>query len=42
LGSPVELGCSHFLSEDLHDGQQIGDLTAVNPFLHDPADVFGP
>lgn len=42
LGSAIELGCSHFLSEDLHDGQQIGGLTVVNPFLHDPAEILGP
>ncbi|MFN3546496.1 MAG: PIN domain-containing protein [Mesorhizobium sp.] len=42
LGSALELGCSHFLSEDLHDGQQIGGMMVVNPFLHDPADVLGP
>jgi predicted nucleic acid-binding protein len=42
LASALELGCSHFLSEDLHDGQQIGDLMIINPFLHTPAEILGP
>ena len=41
IASAIELGCSHFLSEDLHDGQQIGGLAIVNPFLHQPAEIFG-
>ena len=41
LVSAAELGCSHFLSEDLHDGQKIGAMTVVDPFLHDPADILG-
>ena len=36
LASALELGCSHFLSEDLQDGQVIGDLTIVDPFAHSP------
>lgn len=35
-------GCSHFLSEDLNDGQLYGDVTVVNPFRHRPEDVLGP
>ncbi len=42
LASALELGCSHFLSEDLQDGQQIGDLTIINPFLHAPETILGP
>ncbi|MGL4491024.1 MAG: PIN domain-containing protein [Rhizobiaceae bacterium] len=42
LASALELGCSHFLSEDLQDGQQIGDLMIINPFLHAPEDILGP
>jgi predicted nucleic acid-binding protein len=42
LASALELGCSHFLSEDLQDGQQIGDLTIINPFLHAPKNIFRP
>jgi predicted nucleic acid-binding protein len=40
LASALELGCSHFLSEDLQDGQRIGELTVINPFLHLPEDIF--
>jgi predicted nucleic acid-binding protein len=42
LASALELGCSHFLSEDLQDGQKIGGLTIINPFTHSPAEVLGP
>ena len=42
LASAIELGCSHFLSEDLQDGHKIGDLTIINPFLHAPETIFGP
>ena len=42
LASAIELGCSHFLSEDLQDGQQIGGLMIVNPFLHAPETILGP
>jgi predicted nucleic acid-binding protein len=42
LASALELGCSHFLSEDLQDGHEIGGLTIINPFLHAPDEVFGP
>lgn len=45
LASAIELGCSHFLSEDLQDGQCIvaGDgrgLTIVDPFAHSPAEFI--
>lgn len=42
LASAVELGCSHFLSEDLQDGQEIGGLTIFNPFTHAPEEILGP
>ena len=42
LASALELGCSHFLSEDLQDGHQIGGLTIINPFLHAPETILGP
>ena len=42
LASALELGCSHFLSEDLQDGQKIGDLTIINPFLHAPETILRP
>jgi predicted nucleic acid-binding protein len=41
LASALELGCSHFLPEDLQDGQQIGGLTIINPFLHAPEAILG-
>lgn len=45
LASAIELGCSHFLSEDLQDGQRIvtGDsrgLTIVDPFAHSPDQIL--
>ncbi len=42
LASALELGCSHFLSEDLQDGQEIGGLTIINPFTHGPEEILGP
>jgi predicted nucleic acid-binding protein len=41
LASANGAGCSHFLSEDLNDGQVYGAVTVVNPFRHSPADVLG-
>jgi predicted nucleic acid-binding protein len=46
LASALELGCTHFLSEDLQDGQRIEDtggranrgLTILDPFAHSPAE----
>ena len=45
LASAMELGCSHFLSEDMQDGQHISlspeqSLTIVNPFAHSPDDIL--
>ena len=45
LASALELDCTHFLSEDLQDGQRIvaGDgrgLTIVDPFAHSPAEFL--
>jgi predicted nucleic acid-binding protein len=40
LASALELGCSHFLSEDLQDGQTIGGLTIVDPFAHRPDEIL--
>lgn len=40
LASALELGCSHFLSEDLQDGQKIGAMTIINPFIHPPETVL--
>ncbi len=36
LASALGLGCTHFLSEDLQDGQVIAGLTIVDPFAHSP------
>jgi predicted nucleic acid-binding protein len=41
LASASAAGCSHFLSEDLNDGQVYGGVTVDNPFRHSPADVLG-
>ncbi|THF56072.1 PIN domain-containing protein [Ollibium composti] len=45
LASGLELGCTHFLSEDLQDGQIIDDrdgksLTILSPFAHSPEQFF--
>jgi len=34
--------CTHFLSEDLDDGQTYGTVKVINPFRHTPVDVIGP
>jgi predicted nucleic acid-binding protein len=40
LASALELGCTHFLSEDLQDGQAIEGLTIVDPFAHTPEQIL--
>jgi predicted nucleic acid-binding protein len=40
LASAIELGCTHFLSEDLQDGQRIDSLTIVDPFAHSPQQIL--
>jgi predicted nucleic acid-binding protein len=45
LASAIELGCTHFLSEDLQDGQQIvaqgrRGLTIISPFAHSPDQIL--
>lgn len=40
LASAIELGCTHFLSEDLQDGQLIEGLTIVDPFAHSPERIL--
>lgn len=45
LASALGLGCTHFLSEDLQDGQRIEDsggkaLTILSPFAHSPEQFF--
>lgn len=41
LASANAAGCTHFLSEDLNDGQRYGAVQAINPFRHAPEDVLG-
>ncbi|MCO5065125.1 MAG: PIN domain-containing protein [Rhizobiaceae bacterium] len=40
LASATNLGCTHFLSEDLQDGQAIEGLTIVSPFAHTPEQIL--
>ena len=40
IASALALGCSHFLSEDLQDGQVIDGLTIVDPFAHSPGEIL--
>jgi predicted nucleic acid-binding protein len=40
LASAINLGCTHFLSEDLNDGQTIQGLTIVDPFAHSPDQIL--
>lgn len=30
------VGCEYLLTEDLSDGQELGSMTVINPFLHEP------
>ena len=40
LASAFDLGCTHFLSEDLQDGHHIAGLTIVDPFAHTPEQIL--
>lgn len=44
LASALEMGCTHFLSEDLQDEQRIEladrALTIVSPFAHSPDEIL--
>jgi predicted nucleic acid-binding protein len=45
LASALDLGCTHFLSENLQDGQRIAagggrGLTIVDPFAHSPDHIL--
>lgn len=42
LASAIDLSCTHFLSEDLQDGQKIQGLTIVDPFAHSPEQILIP
>jgi predicted nucleic acid-binding protein len=35
-------GCRYLLTEDLQEGQELGDLRVVNPFLNPPASLALP
>ncbi len=36
VASAQQFGCSHLLSEDLQDGQDLDGVLVVNPFTHQP------
>jgi predicted nucleic acid-binding protein len=40
VAAAIELGCTHFLSEDLQDGRTVGDVTIVDPFVHHPDEIL--
>jgi predicted nucleic acid-binding protein len=40
LASAIELGCTHFLSEDLQDGRSLQGLTILSPFAHSPREIL--
>ncbi|MBS7806219.1 PIN domain-containing protein [Variovorax sp. PCZ-1] len=40
LASAQQQGCAYLLSEDMQDGQLIGSVRIVNPFLHSPESFF--
>lgn len=33
-------GCDYLLTEDLSDGQELGSVTVVDPFAHEPASLI--
>jgi predicted nucleic acid-binding protein len=35
-----QAACTHLLSEDLHDGQDLDGLLVISPFSHDPDSVL--
>ena len=40
LGAASHAGCSHVLTDDLQDGQEVEAMTIINPFNSDPATVL--
>lgn len=40
VAAAQRLECSHLLTEDLQDGQDLGGVTVIDPFRHDPDDVL--
>ncbi|MGH7447714.1 MAG: PIN domain-containing protein [Longimicrobiales bacterium] len=41
VAAAVEMRCRHLLTEDLQDGQVVGGVAILNPFLHAPGEVLG-
>ena len=41
LASAVELGCSHFLSEDMQAGRTVMGVTIINPMVTSPQEILG-
>jgi predicted nucleic acid-binding protein len=39
LGAAQASGCSHLLTEDLQDGQDLDGVVVVNPFRHPPDSI---
>lgn len=40
VGAAKATNCTHLLTEDLQDNQDLEGITVVNPFLHEPADFL--
>jgi predicted nucleic acid-binding protein len=40
LAAADQLGCTHFLSEDLQHGRSVRAISVINPFLIDPHDFL--
>lgn len=40
ISAAETLGCSHFLTEDMGAGRQIGSIVLVDPFKTEPEDVL--
>jgi predicted nucleic acid-binding protein len=40
LAAADQLGCTHFLSEDLRHGRAVRAISVINPFLLDPRDFL--
>jgi len=40
LGAASHAGCTHVLTEDLQDGQEVEAMTIINPFNTQPATVL--
>jgi predicted nucleic acid-binding protein len=40
VGAAKTARCTHLLTEDLQDSQDLDGIIVVNPFLHEPADLL--